>query len=363
MPLNAEQQTAVREALTEPITVITGPPGTGKSQVVTAILVNAAWRGFRVLFASKNNKAVDVVMERMNALSPDQSCYDLASGRFSNSWRSTYPRSFPPPATEEDRRGYESILSTLRAKGEELGRLTTQMDNLIRLRNKVDQLERAAEPARGVLFDETFRNAGELPISDAEARVAELRKALRRSNRETASFFGQLLWAFVEDSTRRRLMVAADKVRATLKLLGFDSTKDANPDQMLVAASELVNAFRAASDYQSALKRLSDTPDPGALASQVAEQSRIIAEVSGEAWSSWTALLPDRLNERGSDGIRGLRCNPQNDLQGRRGRGHDRQAGLAPLLRSRDQGNESATVLVCDVSLRARQSAIRGGRV
>jgi hypothetical protein len=69
-PLNAEQRTAVRQALSEPLSVITGPPGTGKSQVVAAILVNAAWRGLRVLFASKNNKAVDVVLERLNALSP-----------------------------------------------------------------------------------------------------------------------------------------------------------------------------------------------------------------------------------------------------------------------------------------------------
>jgi len=69
-PLNAEQRIAVQQALSEPLTVITGPPGTGKSQVVTAILVNAAWHGLRVLFASKNHKAVDVVMDRVNGLSP-----------------------------------------------------------------------------------------------------------------------------------------------------------------------------------------------------------------------------------------------------------------------------------------------------
>ena len=34
--LNTEQRAAVRSALNQPLTVITGPPGTGKSQVVTA---------------------------------------------------------------------------------------------------------------------------------------------------------------------------------------------------------------------------------------------------------------------------------------------------------------------------------------
>jgi len=35
VPLNDEQRQAVRQGLTNPLTVITGPPGTGKSQVVT----------------------------------------------------------------------------------------------------------------------------------------------------------------------------------------------------------------------------------------------------------------------------------------------------------------------------------------
>ena len=70
LPMNSEQRQAVSAALTRPVTIITGPPGTGKSQVVTNLLVNAAWSGKGVLFASKNNKAVDVVETRVNALGP-----------------------------------------------------------------------------------------------------------------------------------------------------------------------------------------------------------------------------------------------------------------------------------------------------
>ena len=74
MPMNTEQRAAVRAALSSPHTVVTGPPGTGKSQVVTNLLVNAAWRGMKVLFASKNNKAVDVVEARVNGLGNRRSC-------------------------------------------------------------------------------------------------------------------------------------------------------------------------------------------------------------------------------------------------------------------------------------------------
>lgn len=68
VPLNEEQRAAVRSAMTQSLTVVTGPPGTGKSQVVTTILANAYLRGERVLFTSRNHKAVDVVQERLNSL-------------------------------------------------------------------------------------------------------------------------------------------------------------------------------------------------------------------------------------------------------------------------------------------------------
>lgn len=68
LPLNSEQAQAVETALRSNLTIVTGPPGTGKSQVVTDLLVNIAWNGRTALFSSKNNKAVDVVDARVNGL-------------------------------------------------------------------------------------------------------------------------------------------------------------------------------------------------------------------------------------------------------------------------------------------------------
>ncbi|MCJ7484095.1 MAG: AAA domain-containing protein [Thermodesulfovibrionales bacterium] len=66
VPLNDSQRAAVRGILeSKPVTVISGPPGCGKSQVVLSLMLNAWQRGISVLFASNNNQAVDVVRERL----------------------------------------------------------------------------------------------------------------------------------------------------------------------------------------------------------------------------------------------------------------------------------------------------------
>ena len=64
-PLNDEQRDAVKSSFQNKLSVITGPPGTGKSQVVINIIANAVAQGQNVLFGSKNHQAVDVVLQRI----------------------------------------------------------------------------------------------------------------------------------------------------------------------------------------------------------------------------------------------------------------------------------------------------------
>lgn len=63
-PLNPAQRDVVASAMTRPLTVATGPPGTGKSALVVNVVATAVGAGQTVLVASTNNRAVDEVWER-----------------------------------------------------------------------------------------------------------------------------------------------------------------------------------------------------------------------------------------------------------------------------------------------------------
>ncbi|MEU7260431.1 AAA domain-containing protein [Streptomyces rimosus] len=69
-PANESQEQVIASAMTQPLTVATGPPGTGKSEVVTAVVATCVAAGESVLVASTNNEAVNVVAQRCDELAP-----------------------------------------------------------------------------------------------------------------------------------------------------------------------------------------------------------------------------------------------------------------------------------------------------
>ena len=68
LPLNHEQAIAVEASALQPLSVVVGPPGTGKSRVVATSLVQQALRGATALFSSRNHQALQAVVPRVNAM-------------------------------------------------------------------------------------------------------------------------------------------------------------------------------------------------------------------------------------------------------------------------------------------------------
>ena len=61
---NQSQEETLERLRREPLTVVTGPPGTGKTQLVVNAIANAWLDGDKVLVTSTNNGAVDVAVDR-----------------------------------------------------------------------------------------------------------------------------------------------------------------------------------------------------------------------------------------------------------------------------------------------------------
>ena len=71
VPMDDSQREAVCRALNSRVSVVVGPPGCGKTQLILNLLANSVVRGKKVLVASKNNKAVDNVKDRFSAFDPN----------------------------------------------------------------------------------------------------------------------------------------------------------------------------------------------------------------------------------------------------------------------------------------------------
>jgi AAA domain-containing protein len=67
---NEAQEAVIRSAMTRRLTVATGPPGTGKSQLVANLVATAVAADQSVLVASTNNQAVDEVVQRCDSIMP-----------------------------------------------------------------------------------------------------------------------------------------------------------------------------------------------------------------------------------------------------------------------------------------------------
>ena len=83
LPLEADssQIDVIAAALRGESFVIHGAPGTGKSQTITNIIANMLFRGKRVLFVAEKQAALDVVLNRLEAIGIADFCLPLHSNK------------------------------------------------------------------------------------------------------------------------------------------------------------------------------------------------------------------------------------------------------------------------------------------
>lgn len=79
--VDASQLRAINMAAADVSFVLHGPPGTGKSQTITAMVANALTKGKTVLFVAEKMAALEVVQKRLSALGIQDFCLELHSNK------------------------------------------------------------------------------------------------------------------------------------------------------------------------------------------------------------------------------------------------------------------------------------------
>ena len=213
LPLNSEQRQAIQHSLENSLTVVTGPPGTGKSQVVTNLLINAAWQGKKILFASKNNKAVDVVETRINNLGGRSILLRMGSRQYQANLAEYLLKLLDARTSQHDEEEYayhSDKHSELETKFLQLNR---QEKKLIDLRNETDKLDQAMERNREEISSEAFDKLRCIDIEKFRTDMQSWQQALDDSDKTKQSFLMQVLWVFVKKNRYKKIGDAAKKLQ------------------------------------------------------------------------------------------------------------------------------------------------------
>jgi hypothetical protein len=253
LPANESQSQILRSAMSQRLTVATGPPGTGKSQLVANLVATAQAAGEKVLVASTNNQAVDEVCGRCERLVPG-SIVRTGSRRYREAEAAALEalRTMQAPASNP-----QTARARLDAAGDRLHAVRLELD-------RVASLERA------------LREAGEA----RDEHAAELGSSV-------AELLGLLRGYGVPDTVARRAERAAGakvlgewRRKRLLRRLGVGVGSSGTAGTCRAVA----RFERADAAWQAVLPQAVDGPDDDALVTRLATAEREVAETA-------TALL------------------------------------------------------------------------
>ena len=300
LPMNTEQRAAVRAALTASHTVVTGPPGTGKSQVVTNMLVNAAWRGMKVLFASKNNKAVDVVEARVNGLGNRPVLLRLGSKDYQARLAGYLSQLLAGSPGPEVQTNYSEAVERHGSLATRLRELDRLQQKTLDLRNAVDRLDADAEEGRQ-LFGAGF-NALTAAIRDrASADLAMLSKAVDGADRDKQSLIVRPFWGLFRKRKTRDLADAVRQAESTFRALAMSWQPWEEQEQISALRTRLadlkrrVEMARKVVAYKEALQGLQNSSSFESIARRRIELANEVSQNSIRLWRDWVQLAPTRL--------------------------------------------------------------------
>lgn len=305
LPLNDEQRNAVKRSLQAPLTVVTGPPGTGKSQVVTSIIINAIYLGQTVLFVSKNHKAVDVVNERVNGLTSRPVMLRLGNNELQAELAKYLSGLLSANTNSTDFEKYEASKNRHEELVKQIEVINFAQTELIKNRNETDRLEQNIEKCRDLFGSNLFyqlKNHDLIYFQKIEDVLSDFEKALSKVDKTNQPIFIKLFWfAFRKERLQlaTKLWNTLAPYISTLKVeVPHRPLSESSLQLFYDVSTQIKNHLNLAKDiclYFSSLESLRKKKSLFQLALETKIIEDSISENSLDLWESWLRLLPDRL--------------------------------------------------------------------
>jgi len=304
LPLNTEQRLAVKQSLISNLTVITGPPGTGKSQVVTDLLINAAWNGTKVLFASKNNKAVDVVEQRVNNLGSRPTLLRIGSSAYQSKLAEYLLALLSTQTTAEDELEYKERSETHALLSQKSEQLEKELEKVISLRNLVDLNEQAAEAARQELPTDLIKNLDQDKAYEIVDSLEGLGTLITDVILSQKSLPRKILWLF---NGRKRIIALKTKISELSEILNATGLTS-KPDKDLTDLSRLekinseirqkIRLLDSVSTYKKSLEDLQNSRSITDIERDQFGLTTSISRNSEALWKAWVNTQPGKLSAK-----------------------------------------------------------------
>lgn len=302
--MNTEQRQAVASSFSRSLTVITGPPGTGKSQVVTNLLINCFWRNQRVLFASKNNQAVDVVEARVNSLGSRPVLMRTGSDEHKEKLSKFLMNYLAQTNTETKDTEYKTLKLKRDGILAKVKSLQAEEQILIDHRNQVDAIELRLEYLREKLSPNEFSDIGSWDLTWIYDSLCRLRNAAIMADRSRQGLFARLFWHWMKTGRLEELRQAFIKGSSCLLYGDRDFDNDnwtaarmADLHKAVEQNLACVSEMESVKEYLAKLQELQSLKAPPSISKEMMDLTAKLAEIDGKLWECYLQLLPSKLSK------------------------------------------------------------------
>ena len=291
LPLNTEQANAVEGALSSDLTIVTGPPGTGKSQVVTDLLINVAWNNRSALFSSKNNKAVDVVEARVNGLCSRPLLLRMGASQVAAASLADVVEGLLHSTNKiEDTTSLDNLLGNYWNSVDQIKALKSKKDTVVSARNTLDGKEREYCKLRDDIAFNDIQLDGRIPKEITKA-LGYLRSAFCDADCSQQNMLTKLFWPLLRKKREAILGEAIADFNTTADKYGLpevspNSTKT-EAENAFREADRFLEKIRIAVEYKTAYKMLEGMPSLEQLDARLAEVKTGQAQNAERLWKEW----------------------------------------------------------------------------